>query len=148
ITGAISRRMPNKTGIISELAGAGKTIAGVSILYVLGGLALSGIPPLNGFISKLTVVQGGIDGLQWHVLGLAVGAGLITLLYMARTWQHIFQRAPDAALVLKPYGDSLIGPTLLIGLCVVLGVYALTLMEAATLAVERMGDPNIYIRGV
>jgi multicomponent Na+:H+ antiporter subunit D len=140
--------MPNKTGTISELAGAGKTMAGVSILYLLGGLALSGIPPLNGFISKLTVVQGGIEGQQWLVLGLAVGAGLITLLYMARTWQHIFQRAPDAALALKPYGDSLIAPALLIGLCIVLGVYALPLMEAATLAVERMGDPNIYIRGV
>jgi len=114
----------------------------------VGGLALTGIPPLNGFISKLTIVQGGVEAQSWLVVGLAVGAGLITLLYMVRTWQHIFQRTPEASLTLKSVGDSLIAPTLLIGLCVLLGLYALPLVEAATVAVTRLGDPNVYIQGV
>lgn len=148
ITGAISSRMPNKSARLTDIAGIGKGMGKLSALYLIGGLALTGIPPLNGFISKLTVVQGGIEAQGWLVLGLAVSAGLITLLYMTRTWQHIFQKTPDATLVLKPYGDSLIAPTLLIGLCILLGIFALPLVEAATVAVTRLGDPNLYIEGV
>lgn len=148
MTGAIASRMPNKSAKLSDIAGAGRQMGGISLLYLLGGLALTGIPPLNGFISKLTIVQGGVEAQSWLVLGLAVGAGLITLMYMMRTWQHIFQRTPDDALVLKPVGDSILAPALLIGLCVLLGLYALPLVEAATLAVTRLGDPQIYIQGV
>ncbi len=148
ITGAIASRMPNKSASLSDIGGAGRHMGAISVLYLLGGLALTGIPPLNGFISKLTIVQGGIEAQSWIVLGLAVGAGLITLLYMMRTWQHIFQRSPDEHLKLKPVGDSILAPALLVGLCVLLGLYAVPLIQAATIAVNRLGDPNIYIRGV
>ena len=148
ITGAISSRMSNKSARLTEIAGAGKQMGVVSVLYFVGGLALTGIPPLNGFISKLTIVQGGVEAQSWFILGLAVSAGLITLMYMMRTWQHIFQKTPEGTLSLKPVGDSLIAPALLSGLCIVLGLYALPLVDAATLAVNRMTDPNIYIRGV
>ncbi|MEP6984995.1 MAG: proton-conducting transporter membrane subunit, partial [Chloroflexota bacterium] len=148
ITGAIASRMPNKSAALVDIGGAGRNLGVISVLYLLGGLALTGIPPLNGFISKLTIVQGGIQAQSWVVLGLAVGAGLITLLYMSRTWQHIFQKSPDAALKLKPVGDSIVAPALLIGLCILLGLYAVPLIDAATLAVTRLGDPNIYIHAV
>jgi multicomponent Na+:H+ antiporter subunit D len=148
LTGALASRMPNKSASFSEIAGAGRQMGGVGILYLVGGLALAGIPPLNGFISKLTIVQGGIQAESWLILGLAVGAGLITLLYMVRTWQHIFQCPADEHLKLKPIGDSIAAPALLISLCVLLGIFALPLINAATLAVDRLIDPTIYIRGV
>jgi multicomponent Na+:H+ antiporter subunit D len=148
ITGAIASRMPNKSAKLTEIGGAGRHLGTISILYFLGGLALTGIPPLNGFISKLTIVQGGIEAEGWLILGLAVAAGLITLLYMMRTWQHIFQRSPDESLHLKPVGDSILAPAFLVAICVLLGLYAAPLIEAATIAVTRLGDPNIYIRSV
>lgn len=148
ITGAIASRMPNKSAALVDVAGAGRSLGVISVLYLLGGLALSGIPPLNGFISKLTIVQAGTQSQNWLVLGLAVGAGLITLLYMSRTWQHIFQKTPDSTLKLKSVGDSIVAPALLITLCVLLGLYAVPLVEAATIAVTRLGDPNIYIHAV
>lgn len=148
ITGAIASRMPNKSAKLIDIAGVGKSMGSVSAVYFIGGLALTGIPPLNGFISKLTIVQGGVEAQSWLVLGLAVGAGIITLYYMMRTWQHIFQRTPDDTLVLKPVGDSIVAPAILVGICVLLGLYALPLIEAATIAVSRIGDPNVYIQGV
>jgi multicomponent Na+:H+ antiporter subunit D len=148
ITGAVASRMPNKSASLDDIAGAGRNMAAISMLYLLGGLALTGIPPLNGFISKLTIVQGGIEAQSWLILGLAVAAGVITLLYMVRTWQHIFQRPAAEHLKLKPVGDSILAPTLLISLCILFGLYAVPLIEAATIAVTRLGDPNIYIRGV
>jgi multicomponent Na+:H+ antiporter subunit D len=148
ITGALASRMPNKTARLSDIAGAGRRLPLMSALYLTGGLALAGVPPLNGFISKLSIIRGGIDAHSWLILGLAVAAGLITLMYTARTWQHVFQRAPEGELKLKPVGDSLLAPALLVGLCVLLGLYALPVVEAATLAVSRLGDPNLYIRSV
>ena len=106
------------------------------------------MPPLNGFISKLSIIRGGIEAKSWLILGLAVAAGFITLLYIVRTWQHIFQQAPDSELKLKLVGDSLAAPLLLVGLCILLGLYAVPVVEAATIAVSRLNDPNLYIRAV
>ncbi|MDX2141190.1 MAG: proton-conducting transporter membrane subunit [Chloroflexota bacterium] len=148
ITGGISSRSIGKTARISEIAGLGKKLPYISALYFIGGLALAGVPPLNGFISKVMLVQGGIGAEGWLVLGLAVGAGMITLLYMMRTWQHIFQKEPDEFTKAKPTGDNLLAPSLLLGLCVLLGVYAAPLIEIATQTVAQLGDPQIYIRAV
>ncbi|NWF68120.1 MAG: hypothetical protein HXY40_03460 [Chloroflexi bacterium] len=148
LTGLVSSRMPNKSARLTEIGGAGNTMALINILYLLGGMALAGVPPLNGFISKLALVRGGIEAQSWLVIGLAVAAGLLTLMYMMRTWQLIFQRAPDPELHLKPYSDNPTAPALLIGLCVLLGVYAVPLVQLATEAVNRLGDPNLYIRAV
>jgi multicomponent Na+:H+ antiporter subunit D len=148
ITGGISSRSIGKTARISEIGGLGKKLPYISALYFLGGMALAGVPPLNGFISKVTLVQGGIGAEGWLVLGLTVGAGMITLLYMMRTWQHIFQKEPDEFTKAKPTGDNLLAPSLLIGLCVLLGVYAAPLIEVAKQTVAQLGDPQIYIRAV
>jgi multicomponent Na+:H+ antiporter subunit D len=148
ITGALSSRMPNKTAKLTDIVGAGQKFPLMGTLYILGGLALAGVPPLNGFISKLAIIRGGIDSQSWLILGLAVAAGLITLMYTMRTWQHVFQRSPQGELHLKPIGDSLAAPLLLIGLCVTLGLFALPVVSAATVAVERLGDPQLYIRSV
>ncbi len=148
ITGAVASRMPNHSARLTDIAGAGRHLGAISALYFLGGMALTGLPPMNGFISKLTIVQGGIEARGWLILGLAVAAGLITMMYMMRTWQHIFQRPAADTLKLLPIGDSIFAPALLIGLCVLLGLYAAPLVEAATIAVTRLGDPQSYIHSV
>jgi multicomponent Na+:H+ antiporter subunit D len=106
---------------------------------------------MNGFISKVALVQGGIEAGSWLPLGLAVGAGLITLLYMTRTWSLIFQQNPDEnSAELKPAGagDSPLAPALLIGLSVLFGLYAAPLIELAQMTVEQLGNPSIYISAV
>lgn len=148
ITGALASRMPNKSAKLTDIVGAGNKLPLMGILYLLGGLALAGVPPLNGFISKLAIIRGGIEAQGWLILGLAIAAGLITLMYTMRTWQHVFQRTPDGELHLKVSGDSLVAPLMLVGLCVLLGLYAVPVVSAATVAVERLGDPNLYIRSV
>ncbi|HVU11051.1 MAG TPA: proton-conducting transporter membrane subunit [Phototrophicaceae bacterium] len=148
ITGALSSRMPNKTAKLTDIVGAGHKFPLMGTLYILGGLALAGVPPMNGFISKLAIIRGGIASQSWLILGLAVAAGLITLMYTMRTWQHVFQRSPEGELHLKPVGDSLTAPLLLIGLCVILGLFALPVVSAATIAVDRLTDPQLYIRSV
>lgn len=148
LTGVVSSHTSPKTGKIAELSGLGKGMSLVSVLYLLGGLALTGIPPMNGFISKLTLVRGGIDATGWVALFLAVGAGLLTLQYMIGTWSHIFQKAPPEGKKTKPTGDSPLAPLLLISACVLLGIFAAPLIDWATQAVRDLGDPSLYIRAV
>jgi multicomponent Na+:H+ antiporter subunit D len=148
ITGAISSRTIGKTSRLSEIGGIGQKLVYTSGLYFLGGMALAGVPPLNGFISKVALIQGGIGAEGWLVLGLAVGAGMITLLYMMRTWQLIFQQEPDEYTKTKPTGDSQLAPSLLIGLCIGLGLFATPLIDLANRVVAQLGEPEIYIRAV
>jgi multicomponent Na+:H+ antiporter subunit D len=148
ITGGISSRSAFKSARLTEIAGLGKKLPFIGGLYFVGGMALAGVPPLNGFISKVALVQGGIGAESWLVLGLAVGAGMITLLYMMRTWQHIFQKEPDEFTKTKPTGDSMLAPLLLIGLCVTLGLFATPLIEIAMQTVNQIADPQIYIQAV
>ncbi|CAG0990674.1 MAG: hypothetical protein IAE83_17975 [Anaerolinea sp.] len=148
ITGAISSRMPTKSAKLADIGGVGKTLTLANILYLLGGLALAGVPPLNGFISKVTLIQGGIDAHSFLPLILAVGAGLITLLYMIRTWQLMFQQPPAPELKVKPKGDQLFAPLMLISLCVLLGIFAAPLVDVATDAVTQLNDSQIYITSV
>jgi len=147
-TGVVASHTATKTARLSELGGVGKSQVFTSVLYFLGGMALAGAPPLNGFISKVALIQGGIEAQNWPVAGLVVGAGIITLLYMTRTWQWIFQRPYEGSVEVKPTGDSPLAPALLIGLCVLLGLYGAPLLDVATLAVAHISDPQIYILAV
>ncbi len=148
LTGVVSSRTYGKTATKREIGGVGKGMVLTSILYLLGGMALAGIPPMNGFISKVALVQGGIDAQGWLALGLAIAAGLITLQYMIGTWSLLFQQAPDEGVKAKPTGDAQYAPALLIGLCVLFGIYAAPLIEVATRTVTDLGDPSLYIRAV
>lgn len=151
LVGVVSSRNTMKTAKIKYITGVGKPFALVGILYFLGGMALAGVPPLNGFISKLALVRGGIFTHSWLALGLAVSAGMITLLYVTRTYVLIFQQNPDensAPLKEKGMGDSALAPFLLVSMCVLLGIFATPLIDVVTLAVAQMSDPLIYIRAV
>ncbi len=148
--GVVSSRTKDKSARLTEVVGVGKSLpAFVGLLYLLGGMALSGLPPMNGFISKLALVQSGVDAQRWLTLGLAVSAGILTTMYMTRTWQLVFQQKPNEATVpLKDYNDSPLAPGLLILICVVLGVYASPLADLATVTAEQILDAPVYIEAV
>ncbi|NDJ87068.1 MAG: hypothetical protein GYB66_14410 [Chloroflexi bacterium] len=151
LMGVVSSRTKTKTARFSEIAGVGTKMPWmIGALYLLGGMALAGVPPMNGFISKLALVRSGIHAEQWVSVGLAVGAGLITLIYTSRTWQHVFQRKPDETTVkLKDTGgDSMLAPGLLIGACIVLGLYATPLYDVAEQTVDQLRNPQNYIEAV
>jgi multicomponent Na+:H+ antiporter subunit D len=146
LTGVVSSYTKTKTARFFEIGGAGHGMKLTGGLYFIGAMALAGLPPLNGFISKLALVEGGISAEDWLVLGLIVGAGLITLMYMFRAWQLIFQQQPDSRMVgLKEYGDHPLAPALLITACVLLGIYAVPLVTLANRIVANLGDPQRYI---
>lgn len=150
IMGLVSSRTYPKSADFVDIGGAGRLMTPmISALWILGGMALAGIPPLNGFISKLTVVQGGVDASDWVPLFLAVFSSILTITYVFRTWQHVFQKHnPDLKLKIKSDGDSLLAPVMLIVVCILLGIYARPLIGLAHMTVEQMLDPTAYIDAV
>ena len=52
----------------------------------------------GGFISKFAIVRSGVALSEWLPLGLAVASGALTMLYMFRTWQTVFQTKGEVRL--------------------------------------------------
>ncbi len=152
VMGLISSRTSPKTADFKHIEGLGPKLPPiVGVLWFLGGMSLAGIPPLNGFISKLAIVQSGVEVMAWVPLFLAVFSGFLTLMYMFRTWQYVFQTKLEKTVVkVKGFteGDSVLAPVLLISICVFLGLYARPLVYLAEVAVEQISQPHIYINAV
>jgi NADH-quinone oxidoreductase subunit L len=91
-----------------EMGGLGRQMPLVRIVMTIGGLALAGIPILNGFWSKELVLEAGHEGGPlWAWLFMLVGAGL-TALYTLRFLTMVFAGEPrggkhvhDAGLAMK-----------------------------------------------
>ena len=73
-----------------EMGGLGAKMPVVKVVMIIGGLALAGIPILNGFWSKELVLEAGHEGgPAWAWLFMLVGAGL-TALYTLRFLTMVF----------------------------------------------------------
>src|SRR5690606_7179549 len=100
-----------------DIEGLGNKLpAIIGMLWFIGGMSLAGLPPLNGFISKFAIVRSGVALGEWLPLGLAVGSGALTLMYMFRTWQRVFQTNGEVKLHLlekHEKGDGWLAPAFL-----------------------------------
>lgn len=150
LMGVVASRTDPKTADFAQLKGVGSEMpVMISVLWMLGAMSISGLPPLNGFISKLSLVQSGAEIESWLPLIVAVFAGLLTLIYMMRAWQNIFQRQREEnSSQVKAYGDSYLAPALLIAGCILLGVFASPLLNIAERATDDLFDPSQYIEAV
>ncbi len=140
-----------KTANFADISGIGRRLPpALGWLVLLGGLSLSGVPPFNGFISKLALIQGGVESGDWRNLIIMAGAGILTLMYMIRAWQRVFQQNPlESTTETKSEGDSLFAPLLLITVCLLLGtILAEPLVQLVSDTVVQIQDPNIYISAV
>jgi len=77
-----------------KMGGLGRELPFIRTVFVIGALALAGIPFVNGFWSKELVLEHGLaDGPRWAYIGMLIGAGL-TALYTARMVTLVFFGAP------------------------------------------------------
>jgi multicomponent Na+:H+ antiporter subunit D len=149
IMGLVASRNHEHSVDFVDIDGAGHLMPSlIGVLWFLGGMSLAGLPPLNGFISKLAVVQSGVSMAQWLPLGLVVSSGALTLLYMFRTWQRVFQQQKEVKLHILKTGDGMFAPAFLIVICILLGIYARPLVILAEQTALQISDPSIYIQAV
>jgi multicomponent Na+:H+ antiporter subunit D len=122
------------------------------VLFFVGALALAGIPPTNGFVSKMLLFGSGIESAQFWALFLIGLASILTMIYTIRAFQRIWwQKAPPPqadGIETSAHGDRLAAPLVLIGLVLILGLWAEPLIKLAQETSLWLGDPTAYIQAV
>ncbi|MCS7056668.1 MAG: hypothetical protein NZM18_10920 [Thermoflexales bacterium] len=161
LSGYLASRAPVKTASFGVLRGTGKYAPLAGVLFFVGGMALAGIPPTNGFISKLALFQSGVQAAQsgdvnatsayWAPLLLLGISSIITLVYVFRAlmkiwWEPFEPSSPEAKV--KTDGDSLLAPGLMIAACVALGIWAQPLLQLAQDTSAWMRQPQAYVQAV
>lgn len=148
LAGAVASRAPVKSAAFANITGLGKSLPFLGALFLVGGLALAGIPPTNGFVGKLALFRSGVLASEYVSLAIIGVASLFTLVYVMRAFQTIWWLPAAEGVKAKAGGDHLLAPVLLIGLCLALGLWAAPLLRLADEVSIWLGDPSHYIVAV
>lgn len=148
LAGAVASRAPVKGASFETLVGVGRSIPAAGGLFLLGGMALAGLPPTNGFVSKLSVLWSGVEASAYVAVAILVAGGAVTLVYTTRALQRVWWQTPADEAALKPYGDRLFAPAALIAMALVLGVWPRPLLDVAAAAAAWLGSPEPYVAAV
>jgi multicomponent Na+:H+ antiporter subunit D len=90
LAGYVASRASVKSASFDVVTGVGRSIPAAGVLFFIGSLGLAGIPPTNGFISKMFLFRSGIDGAAFGSLAFIGVGSILTLLYTMRAFQRIW----------------------------------------------------------
>ena len=87
--GAVVYRLGTRD--MRQMGGLGRRMPFVRNAFIIGALALAGLPPVNGFWSKETVLETGLEqGPLWAYLGMLAAAGITALYAFRMVWMVFF----------------------------------------------------------
>ena len=131
LAGYVASRASIKSAAFTVVQGVGRPLPYAGVLFFMGSLALAGIPPTTGFISKFLLFSSGIDAeTSWSLLTIGIFS-ILTLVYTMRAFMRIWWQSPADGISTKSSGDNLLAPTLLILLILGFGLWASPLVEVA-----------------
>jgi NADH-quinone oxidoreductase subunit L len=91
-----------------RMGGLGKQMPFVRNVFILGALALAGLPILNGFWSKELILEVGLaDGPILAYVGMLLGAGMTAFYTLRMTWLVFFGEARDSSLHVHDAGSAM-----------------------------------------
>jgi len=79
---------------VSRMDGTGRLMPGTMVAFSVAALAMIGLPPLAGFVSKWYLAQGGIEAGQDWVIALLLGSSLLNALYFLPMLHRAWFRDP------------------------------------------------------
>lgn len=97
---------------IEQLGGLGKKMPYTAGFFLLGAIAICGLPPLNGFISEFIIFSGLFNGI--HTLGISTSFSLLlvitalaligglAILCFTKAYGVVFQGSPRKQLIKEP----------------------------------------------
>ena len=98
VVGLIERRA-GSTALL-RLGGLARLSPLLGVLFFVPAMNLAGIPPMSGFLGKISLFQAGVDDGSALALVLVAGGtttSLLTLYAVAKTWALAFWRSPEQA---------------------------------------------------
>jgi multicomponent Na+:H+ antiporter subunit D len=143
---------------LKKLGGLYRSQPGLAMLFLLAALSLAGLPPLSGFVAKLSLVQAGLALGQYSIVAVALGVSVLTLFSMMKIWTEAFWKPPPLPLPDVDHGSPvarlggldvwLLPIGFLVAVTVALGLGAGPLFALAMRAGEELMDPTGYIQAV
>jgi multicomponent Na+:H+ antiporter subunit D len=94
VVGCIALRLNSSR--LEDMAGIGRRLPVTSFAFVLGGLALIGVPLTVGFISKWYLLLGALEHGWWPVAVLVLISSLLAAVYIWRFVEVAYFRSPPA----------------------------------------------------
>ncbi|HEX6148478.1 Na+/H+ antiporter subunit D [Nocardioides sp.] len=98
VLGLVERR-GGSTSLI-RLGGLARLSPVIAVLFFVPAMNLAGIPPMSGFLGKVSLAQAGIDvgsPLAYGVVAAGMLTSLLTLYAVAKAWNLAFWRTPEQA---------------------------------------------------
>lgn len=131
------------SGLIAKYPGLGWT-------FFIAALALAGIPPLSGFIGKLLIIQGGVEGKSYLGAGLVLMSSLLVLFSVMKIFINGFwgQARAYEEEEKAPVKWLLIFPAALVALSALYGIGSETVLPYISQAADTLMNPDIYINAV
>jgi multicomponent K+:H+ antiporter subunit D len=124
----------------------------LGLLFMAAAIALTGLPPLSGFIGKLLVLKALVGTPQWGWLWVTILATtLIGVIGFARTGSAIFWKTTDDAGTAQPAASmraDLIAPVAALALLASLSAAAGPVTAYTHAAAVQLLDPAITARAV
>jgi len=119
-------------------------------IFLLVALAVSGMPPLSGFIGKWLILQAslGQPGMQW-VLAILLVTSLLGIMALARSGSRLFFKVDEQALAAAaPRLGDLGAPLALAIAGVLMVIYAGPMYDFAQATAEQLVQPGSYLAAV
>ena len=145
------------TGALHRLGGLLHSTPFLAALFLFPALSLAGIPPLGGFVAKLTLVQAGLEAGANVTVGVSLFVGLLTLFSMLKIWAGVFwgkaDEPPPIPEVLEiprlRFPRLMVTPTaLLVVIGIAWAVASATIYDLSLEAAQILADPGAYVRAV
>ena len=138
---------------IDRLGGLARVIPGTAWAFLIGSVAIVGLPPLNGFVSEWVIFRGLFEAAAAtgvvRVAGVAAAglalAGALALACFSKVHGVVFLGSPRAALEPRPdRARGLLAPQLVLAaLCAAIGITpALVVPSALRAAVSLLPDAS------
>ena len=108
-----------------KMGGLARRMPLTAFSFTIAGLAMAGVPPFNGFWSKLLIYYAGLEQGQTVLTILAIFASAVTLAYVVRAMNLIFfAELPSEYSAVKERLDWMTLPSLCLAvLCIIIGVF-------------------------
>jgi hydrogenase-4 component B len=129
---------------MERMGGLAKRMRYTSMLFFVGALSISAIPPFNGFVSEWLIFQSllhsytfddvTVNLLMAIALGMLALTGALAAACFVRIYGAVFlarPRSPEAEAAREPSGSMLAGMTVLAALCLLTGVMAAQVIPLA-----------------
>lgn len=98
----------------------------VAIMVLIGGFAMAGVPPLNGFQSKLMIIQASLESGFPEISIIAVLVSIVTFMVFMKAYHSIYLKPKPNDLVVADElvpRSSIAAIAILLIICIVLGLF-------------------------